>query len=120
MGTTVLATFSRSERRSWSGGTGEVSRKQLGCDRRDLPTQAGHRQQAGLQAHLPRSARQERFAGSPLDRASTMSPTWSTQLCFEKPGLIPGWQQEDQMQTNLEMMQNLSRAAGRRGRTSSR
>jgi nucleoside-diphosphate-sugar epimerase len=25
---------------------------------------------------------------------------------FEKPGLIPGWQEEDQMQTNLEMMQN--------------
>lgn len=25
---------------------------------------------------------------------------------FEKPGLIPGWQEEDQMQTNLAMMQN--------------
>jgi nucleoside-diphosphate-sugar epimerase len=25
---------------------------------------------------------------------------------FEKPGLIPGWQEEDQMQTNLQMMQN--------------
>lgn len=25
---------------------------------------------------------------------------------FEKPGLIPGWQEEDQMQTNLEMLQN--------------
>jgi nucleoside-diphosphate-sugar epimerase len=26
---------------------------------------------------------------------------------YEKPGLIPGWQEEDQMQTNLEMLQNL-------------
>ena len=26
---------------------------------------------------------------------------------FEKPGLIPGWQEQDQMQTNLAMMRNL-------------
>jgi len=25
---------------------------------------------------------------------------------FEKPGLIPGWQEQDQMDTNLEMLQN--------------
>ena len=28
---------------------------------------------------------------------------------FEKPGLILGWYEEDQMQTNLEMMQNKQR-----------
>ena len=26
---------------------------------------------------------------------------------FEKPGLIPGWQEDDQMQTNLQMLANL-------------
>ena len=26
---------------------------------------------------------------------------------FEKPGLIPGWQEQDQMQTNLAMLRNL-------------
>ncbi|MEM7015830.1 MAG: SDR family oxidoreductase [Pseudomonadota bacterium] len=25
---------------------------------------------------------------------------------FEKPGLVPGWQEQDQMQTNLQMLQN--------------
>src|ERR1700733_7774179 len=38
---------------------------------------------------------------------------------FEKPGLIPGWDEQDQMQTNLAMMRNLmdpllERAAGLR------
>ena len=38
---------------------------------------------------------------------------------FEKPGLIPGWYEQDQMQTNLAMMRNLmdpllARAAGLR------
>ena len=26
---------------------------------------------------------------------------------FEKPGLVPGWREQDQMQTNLAMMRNL-------------
>ncbi|MGH6972014.1 MAG: NAD-dependent epimerase/dehydratase family protein, partial [Caulobacteraceae bacterium] len=38
---------------------------------------------------------------------------------FEKPGLVPGWYEQDQMQTNLSMMRNLmdpllERAAGLR------
>ena len=49
--------------------------------------------------------RDRRASASALGQVSGVTHVIYTAL-FEKPGLIPGWQEQDQMDTNLEMLQN--------------
>jgi nucleoside-diphosphate-sugar epimerase len=56
--------------------------------------------------HLSVDLRDSEASRSALDGLDDVTHVVYAAL-YEKPGLIPGWQEADQMQTNLSMMQNL-------------
>jgi nucleoside-diphosphate-sugar epimerase len=64
--------------------------------------------------HLPLDLRQREECASALEKVSGLTHVVYAAV-FEKPGLIPGWSERDQMETNLAMLANtldpLARAA---------